>query len=414
MGPIALFDKSFLQSLNLDEAVWFDQFYEPNIPPLFYVETLADLDKEISRGRTAEQVVGEIASKTPELSGAPNVHHLDLLLANLMGQHISMDKRPIVAGGRFVESGGKKGVNLDVSPEAKAFARWQNREYLQIEREFASNWRARLKLMTFESSATYTKELGIDIQQCKNIDDAYAVANQIVSERRKPYELIEFIISAFEISREYHQELVPRYQNANFPSLIDYAPYAAYVTKVEIFFHISVLRSFISADRPSNKVDVAYLYYLPFCNVFISGDKLHKNITPLFLGKGQQFIWGPDLKADLTKLNEHFMALPEDIRDKGIISFANRPPIEGDFLTASLWDMISSTWRTGIKNIVPLNDQINDELVKHIKGFTEAPTLPFEKTPIAEAQTDSMCIQRSISKKRGSWYQLPKNFKNSV
>ena len=121
MGPIALFDKSFLQSLNLDEAVWFDQFFIANISPLFYVETLADLDKEISHGRTAEQVVGGIAAKTPELSGAPNVHHQELLLANLMGQPISMSARPVIAGGRPVESGGKRGINIDISPELVSF-----------------------------------------------------------------------------------------------------------------------------------------------------------------------------------------------------------------------------------------------------------------------------------------------------
>ena len=45
MGPIALFDKSFLQSLSLDEAVWFDAFYMPVICPIFFVESLADLAK---------------------------------------------------------------------------------------------------------------------------------------------------------------------------------------------------------------------------------------------------------------------------------------------------------------------------------------------------------------------------------
>jgi hypothetical protein len=31
---------------------WFDQLYYPNITPLFFVETLADLDKEMAGGRT--------------------------------------------------------------------------------------------------------------------------------------------------------------------------------------------------------------------------------------------------------------------------------------------------------------------------------------------------------------------------
>ena len=50
MGPIALFDKSFLQSLSLDESVWFDHFFFVNVCPIFYGETLADLDKTVREG----------------------------------------------------------------------------------------------------------------------------------------------------------------------------------------------------------------------------------------------------------------------------------------------------------------------------------------------------------------------------
>jgi hypothetical protein len=51
-GPITLFDKSALQSLKVDEAVWFDSFYQTVISTLFFVETLADLSIEVETGRT--------------------------------------------------------------------------------------------------------------------------------------------------------------------------------------------------------------------------------------------------------------------------------------------------------------------------------------------------------------------------
>ncbi len=413
MGPIVLFDKSFLQSLTIDESVWFDQFYIPNISPLFYVETLADLDKEMSRGRTAEQVVGNIAEKSPQLSGAPNVHHSELLLANLLGQPISMSNRPIVAGGRPVESGGKKGINIDISPEAKAFNRWQDGEYLQIERDFAKAWRAHIKSMTFKSSANYAQKLGIDISQCKNINDAFFAASQIVTNSSKPYDLIAFIIQAIGIPQEYHHEFVHRYQVSGFPPLNHYAPYAAHVIKVEVFFHICVSRGFISADRPSNKIDIAYLHYLPFCNVFISGDRLHRSTTSIFLGTNQRFIWGPELKADLKRINEHYLKLPQEAKDRGVISFASKPPTEGDFLTAELWDMLSTSWRKKGENLAPLSDEANDKLLKHVKGFTDAPTLPPDRMLEPTEKLDSLSIQRTIRRKRGSWYQVPKDLKNN-
>lgn len=75
MGPTVLFDKSFLQSLSLDESVWFDHFFLSVVSPIFYVETLADLAKKDS-ARRAEDEVRIIASKFPELGGTPCAHRL--------------------------------------------------------------------------------------------------------------------------------------------------------------------------------------------------------------------------------------------------------------------------------------------------------------------------------------------------
>jgi len=69
MTPLALFDKSFLQSLSLDESVWFDHFFHAIVCPLFYVETLADLDKPVKEGKTPQGEVRIIAEKFPEAHG---------------------------------------------------------------------------------------------------------------------------------------------------------------------------------------------------------------------------------------------------------------------------------------------------------------------------------------------------------
>src|SRR5437762_9363216 len=106
MGPIALFDKSFLQSLSVDEAVWFDHFFIASIAPIFFVETLADLEKAIREGRTPEQEVGMIAEKTPVMHGAPSVNHLSMGVSELLGHRVPLTGRQIpVAGGRFVKAG---------------------------------------------------------------------------------------------------------------------------------------------------------------------------------------------------------------------------------------------------------------------------------------------------------------------
>ena len=51
-GPITIFDKSAFEALNIDDAALFGVFYRIALTTLFFVETLADLEKEVLRGRT--------------------------------------------------------------------------------------------------------------------------------------------------------------------------------------------------------------------------------------------------------------------------------------------------------------------------------------------------------------------------
>jgi hypothetical protein len=98
MGPITIFDKSALQALSIDETVWLEAYFLSNVTPLFYVETLADLEKAAAEGRTSEEVVASLAEKTPS-DAYPNVHHRTLIEAELQGQEIEMSGRVMVAAG---------------------------------------------------------------------------------------------------------------------------------------------------------------------------------------------------------------------------------------------------------------------------------------------------------------------------
>src|SRR5437763_285809 len=108
-GPITIFDKSALQSFNPDEALWFDYFYKTNITPLFYVETLADLNKSLKSGRTPEHLVGSIAYKTPSLGSELNVHHHTLCVNDLLGDLVTMKRLPILGHGRSVMTSDRMG-----------------------------------------------------------------------------------------------------------------------------------------------------------------------------------------------------------------------------------------------------------------------------------------------------------------
>ena len=172
MGQITLFDKSFLQSLSLDESVWFDHFFLVNVCPLFYIETLADLDQSVAEGRTPEQEGGVIADKFPEMGGTPSGYHRNQCIGELLGHSVPMTGQIPIPGGRRVESEGKRAAVFERSPEAAAFARWQRREFLAIEHQFAETWRRQLAALDLNQAAEIVRTLAIHIARCRDLSQA--------------------------------------------------------------------------------------------------------------------------------------------------------------------------------------------------------------------------------------------------
>ena len=112
---------------------------------MFFVDTLADLEKEVAEGgRTPEQVVGRLAEKTSVMAVDPNLHHSRLCAGDLMGHHVEMRNFVVRGAGRSVQKGEQKGVIFDESEESKALNRWRDGRFLEVERQHARAWRAAL------------------------------------------------------------------------------------------------------------------------------------------------------------------------------------------------------------------------------------------------------------------------------
>jgi len=411
MGPIVLFDKSFLQSLSVDESVWFDHFFLSNICPLFYVETLADLQKNVKEGRTVEQEVAIIASKFPEMSGWPCAHHVALCTANLAGHAVAMTGQVPIAGGQPVRLSGKRGVVFRDSPEAEAFRRWQQGEFMEIERLYAAAWRQQLSSLDLREAGKLLQAMGMDVSTCKSLEDAKGLAADRINIRYRPIDIMKLSHLFLGTPWESRDRLFAGWRKAVFPSLARYAPYASFVLTVELFFQIALASQNISSERASNRVDIAYLLYLPFCMVFVSSDRLHRRCAPLFLRSDQEFVWGPTLKKDLSKLNEHYAKLPDSVKEKGIHAFAGAPPEDGEFLVARLWDRYMRRWRGRQKEAAehPPSPERTHQLVKRLKEFQDAPTVPADAAYANPQNIDMMSLNHYVTKRKGSWWQVPKD-----
>src|SRR5712692_7680606 len=259
-GPILIFDKSALESLNPDESVWLDNFFQTNITPLFFIETLADLEKQVHSGRTPEQVVGNLAYKTPDMQSNPNVHHLRLLSAELSGaEAVAMDGRPILPGGKPVTLEGKTGIVFQKTQEEEAFHRWQRHEFLDLERLIAKSWRRALSSINYDETYETFQKWFAGGKKPKTLSDVKSLADANI-DRTAQENCLRFGLSLLGIAPSWHEQVMARWQSAGRPAIREFAPYFRYVFSIDLFFYLAIAADLISRVRPSNKVDLAYLY----------------------------------------------------------------------------------------------------------------------------------------------------------
>ena len=218
-GPSLVFDKSTLQSLNRDEATWLDSFFSTNITPLLYVETLADLEKQMRDGRAPEAVVAGLASKTPVMASYPNVHHSALVIGDLLGNAVRMKLLPVVGGGVTVALPNKNGVFFQQAPEAIALERWRERQFLQLEREFARAWRSNLSALDLKPLRDLYQGWLQVAGKPRDLSAARDSANRFIASAPRTDESFHVTLEMLQVPQKRWEAVTTRWNDAGCPAL---------------------------------------------------------------------------------------------------------------------------------------------------------------------------------------------------
>jgi hypothetical protein len=207
--------------------------------------------------------------------------------------------------------------------------------------------------------------------------------------------------------------VLSRWETATEPPIIDFAPYTTHLFKVDALYYLGIDRGFISGERTSNKVDMAYLYYLPFAMVFTSGDGLHARTVPLFLRSDQTFVPAVELKIALGELDGHFDALPDEIKQLGVMQFAGYPPADLNNTVTELWDKhMRSGWRNLSRDkeaarAKPRDREADGKLIEEIKAKqrVSAP-LPGGGADLSTDEVQQVFLTRETPIQRGKWRMI--------
>ncbi len=360
-------DKSTLQSLSSDEGFRLGGFFNIVLTPTLFMEIRADLMKASRSGRGPGREVTILADKL--LSDAyVNLDYYNLCVHNLMGDPVEMCGRPNIGGAQeFVSADGRRGLFIDEPPEIRSLRNWKDGKFTDEDWEFARVWREDLSQIDL---SWVKKELAWTRPYTKNIKtdaDVLAMVDQSLGTPSQSFDILKIIIGLLRVPTLMHARIIEKWERAGRSMVGIYAPYATHVARVDMFFYSALARGFLPTDTPSDRVDLSYLYYLPFAEVFASSDKFHKRLAPLFLSSGRTFIDGDALKADLAALQDYYDALPREERRTGY------PPLEGDFLVSKLYDKLRPGWREQAKEPpIEITPERNKMIMERLRPMMDA------------------------------------------
>jgi len=326
-------DKSTFQMLSYAELLRLSSYYRHNVAPVLVMEILGDLKKEVAPDAKPSEVrVKEFASKLFPMSCVVNSYYRTLAKGELMGNKVEMDGRPTLDVEKIVKTDdGRKGFLMKETDAEKAVYKWKDGNFSEADHTLSKLWR------TITTQEDLLKNLQKILKaatpgRLKSLDELHAKVQSVLADLDRQESLLIYLIDTYGEQEIDGGFAFAKWLEAGRPLLKDYIPYCAHCLKIDLLFHLG-LQSEIIGIRPTNRVDLEYLYYLPFCNVFTSNDKIHKQLAPLLIRPDQKFFTGEELKKDFKGIVEYLEKEGEAAKKK----FVSEPPILEESLTFQLW-----------------------------------------------------------------------------
>ena len=388
-----------------------NNFFATCVTPLFFIETLADLEKEVRRGRTPEQVVGSLAYKTPDMKSHVSPFHTWMLLSELRGeQNIAMDARIRRSDGIVVQLNDQQGVIYRASKEEEAFVRWQRGEFLDLERQIAKEWRKAVSGIDYSQSYDSFKKLYGSFRRPKNLKDAKDIAETLIDLLDEEVSM-RFGMTLLQVPSDVQSAAVARWSARGRQPLREFAPYFRHMYVVDLFYYLAIGADLISRVRPAREGGQQSGHCLPLLRSVLQGVRLKRQPSrarhSIVSSRRPNLCKGPVIKSGPEKLDEYFDALPEETKARGLHAFASYPPSEESFLVTRLWDQHSPNWRKEKAETPELSPELQKALLELTKRLSEQSKPIHGPGPVSIEDVQYIHMSRQVFRKKGKWTRLP-------
>ena len=377
-APVVILDKSAIESLSPEEVQFLFKHFFINIPPIFLNEVQGDLAK-LRKGETEDNSIRRVialAGKTHRIDSMVNAYHKFLCINSLHGFDVPMDGRCIGSNPmKTVQSSLGKGILMDQSEGDEKLLRWSLGDFTEEEIKQSEIFRQRIKEWDLSLYLKGLEILKITLPKVSSYEELHAATETLLDSPDYQLVLLLWLLTKSNIGPgEEQQEVIERWK-ASGVLIREFARYAHYCLKVYFTLFIGLQNGLFS--KPTNRLDLEYCFYLPFCHVFVSGDEFLRRLAPSFLARGQSFVWAPDLKADLGRLIEEWNGLDDATRKQRFIEFGKYPPSLEGSITCELWQRYMPPRTKPAGNLLPLMpkefiDQIQELMKKLNKEINDS------------------------------------------
>jgi hypothetical protein len=306
MGPILSFDKSFLEMLSPEEVDELDLQFKLFMTPILVSEIQADLKHPSPRqGKLPEDLVKTLARKLVSNHGVTQMHFRALGIGEITRQlqeSVAMNGQVILDGSapNVLRSKDGHGIIYDGRQDWAMWNAWANGDFTEANAMLATRWREQAAMIDLDGISMEWKPFCDQYMQgVRSVQNVIDRVDALIAQPDQQRNLLGMVYHFLEAPPAAQLMSSSMFATGSLTDVRAWAPYATSIARLGMVFCCCLTLRYITW-RPTNVLDLQYLFYAPFGMVFVSHDRLHQQLWRATT-TGAEFVWGADLKADLKR-----------------------------------------------------------------------------------------------------------------
>ena len=411
-----LLDKSVVIGLSYEDFKYLPHNLAPFITPPLVYELVGELGKkdDINNLKKKLQI---LSSKCIERRPQTISDYKNFLLANLLGEFIPIDGKriPEDRGNLVRHKDGTTAYIIEELEEIKTLRRWSEGQFSESDFQQGQNIKKFKDIIKSIPEAVKQLSVNLDFSfpKIKNISELEKCVDASIKiyEKQDTKKIIKGMYNGYFdhtiLSKNFLEEIIKKWEASGALPLSQYARYVFYCFRALMVYCIGIKYNLIRTSKKQNTYfDLQYIYYLPFCHFFSSGDKFHKDISSIFFRSDQQF-----LNIEELKKGSNFIRNQQERSKPVLTRFLKKDSIK------QIWSKLHSKNKKEeskkIKHLLTrFNEGIRIDTGKSLKSGKL--TQKYDRLTLKEKQLELLSKIHSILElKKNDWKYIKKNLNSN-